>query len=694
MGPNTRARLAQSLLYIKDDSCGEQITNTLDPIQKTFKTQERYLAAWRFVLYQRYAGEHQPKSLIVRWTNYGLLHRPLPSTPIISHNEKIPSDLRQSTIDLRLRIGHKEIMKTVLKIHVYYSTCTVLLQGKACRKWVDEEFQTLVKIVHTLADTNMDVLSLTAPALKTPTVTEYKAIAIEVTHPSQDDLSLLKYIAPAQRPKAPKGTPSHSPTLQALLDRPQFPLPYPPPATDDPSFPPSTSTANNNATQPTINSHISHLHPTANQTNHDVELSCHLNCVQRELFETITTSLREEIAVLRASLLQLTEQIQSRDAVCHTPARRPASTDSGMTGNSHDSPAIRPRNPQSSDTSETSPPLPHASPQPRARPLPSPRNTIPPPPYPSSPRLKQDTRPTPVPRTTTNRRLRPVTHQVTVSSPPPPSSKVEVAEANRHKQNHRLGVHPNTATLILGDSVVAGLHQDKMAVDKEPCQVLSLSGLNNSKLLAALRDTPTLTQITTLVIHVGINVCKTGYIVSQEAWHSVISNCQRCFPRARIMMSSILPHKDCHPHITSCIVQSNKNMQAASEQAGSHYVNNDLTFYTLSGQLKTGWLRDSIHPNTRGSSGLAVNIKRHFSATLAGRNMTPPPTDQTLCAGKTQIPLLTNRSFHPPSRPSRRNQTPYNPSPPQQATPFLPPKTHTIALQNEDRTDNPRSSRH
>lgn len=139
-------------------------------------------------------------------------------------------------------------------------------------------------------------------------------------------------------------------------------------------------------------------------------------------------------------------------------------------------------------------------------------------------------------------------------------------------------------------------------------------------------------------------------------------------------MSSILPHKDCHPHITSCIVQSNKNMQAASEQAGSHYVNNDLTFYTLSGQLKTGWLRDSIHPNTRGSSGLAVSIKRHFSATLAGRNMTPPPTDQTLCAGKTQIPLLTNRSFHPPSRPSRRNQTPYNPSPPNRQPLFSHPR--------------------
>lgn len=68
-GPNTRAFLAQSLLYIKNDAFGEQILNRFDPIQKTFKTQQWYLAAWRFVLYQRYAGEHQPKCLIVQWTN-------------------------------------------------------------------------------------------------------------------------------------------------------------------------------------------------------------------------------------------------------------------------------------------------------------------------------------------------------------------------------------------------------------------------------------------------------------------------------------------------------------------------------------------------------------------------------------------------------------------------------------------------
>lgn len=36
----------------------------------------------------------------------------------------------------------------------------------------------------------MDVLSLTGTALKALTDTEYNEIVLEVTHPSQDDLSL------------------------------------------------------------------------------------------------------------------------------------------------------------------------------------------------------------------------------------------------------------------------------------------------------------------------------------------------------------------------------------------------------------------------------------------------------------------------------------------------------------------------
>lgn len=110
-----------------------------------------------YVVYQRYAEEHLPKPSYRKWTNYGPHHSPLPSTPIITYNEKILSILRQSTLNLSKCIRPKKIRKTVLKIQVY--TCTVL-SCKACSEWVDEEFQTLVAIVHTLSDTNIDVLSL------------------------------------------------------------------------------------------------------------------------------------------------------------------------------------------------------------------------------------------------------------------------------------------------------------------------------------------------------------------------------------------------------------------------------------------------------------------------------------------------------------------------------------------------------
>lgn len=98
-----------------------------------------------------------------------------------------------------------------------------------------------------------------------------------------------------------------------------------------------TTTARTNANQPIISCKISHPHSTEIQPNHGVELSCsiteincHLSWVPRELFETITTNLFEEITIPRTSLLKLKEQIQCRDAVFHTPALRPG-TASGTT---------------------------------------------------------------------------------------------------------------------------------------------------------------------------------------------------------------------------------------------------------------------------------------------------------------------------------------------------------------------------
>lgn len=176
------------------------------------------------------------------------------------------------------------------------------------------------------------------------------------------------------------------------------------------------------------------------------------------------------------------------------------------------------------------------------------------------------------------------------------------------------GLRPSTRTLILGDSVVSGLHERKMYVDSEPTQVLALSGLDRASLLQTLKGTAPQPGVTTLVLHVGINDCKRGHVLGTTTWRSVLSACRRCFPKARILLSSILPHRDDHAHIDFCISESNLRMdQICKQSAMAGFIDNDAAFFTRNGEVKTGWMRDAIHPNIRGSSGLAVSIKKSYS---------------------------------------------------------------------------------
>lgn len=107
--------------------------------------------------------------------------------------------------------------------------------------------------------------------------------------------------------------------------------------------------------------------------------------------------------------------------------------------------------------------------------------------------------------------------------------------------------------------------------------------------------------------------------------------------RARIMLSSVLPYKDSQPHIYACIaVSSKKKQEFAGKQMGAYLINNDLAFFTLTAQVKTGCMRDAIHPNNRGSSGLAVNIKRHYSAPRSTNTGAVSSTDPKV---HTYVPL-------------------------------------------------------
>ncbi|KAK7483270.1 hypothetical protein BaRGS_00025437, partial [Batillaria attramentaria] len=190
------------------------------------------------------------------------------------------------------------------------------------------------------------------------------------------------------------------------------------------------------------------------------------------------------------------------------------------------------------------------------------------------------------------------------------------AGLNQHTDHEWPGIpelKSNTKTLLLGDSVLRGLHEDKMSVTgSDKCQVISVSGLDRAGLLNRLRCMDPTDVVTTLILHVGINDCKRGYLLGKKSWRDIISAATRCFPAAQIYISSILP-LNTQQQTDPCVADSNFCLSEVCESLQVKFIDNDSVFYTRTGEVKSGWYRDAIHPNVRGTSSLAINMKRAFS---------------------------------------------------------------------------------
>ena len=137
--PSTRSSVLNNPLHLTEDAHTVQITDTLDPIQKTFDTLPVYLPFWRYVMYQRYIGQYKPKHLITTWLNRGERHSPKPTTPVLEPSE-IPPDHKQSTVTLSYKLPNGKNQKLIV-IHMYYTTSRVLIQGKAFQSGSKKNFK-------------------------------------------------------------------------------------------------------------------------------------------------------------------------------------------------------------------------------------------------------------------------------------------------------------------------------------------------------------------------------------------------------------------------------------------------------------------------------------------------------------------------------------------------------------------------
>ena len=78
----------------------------------------------------------------------------------------------------------------------------------------------------------------------------------------------------------------------------------------------------------------------------------------------------------------------------------------------------------------------------------------------------------------------------------------------------RFSVLPDTTLFYIGDSVLSGLHEEKMGCsERDKSQVIFTSGLTLAGLISKLSNPVQLSRKVTCVnVHVGINDCRNGRV--------------------------------------------------------------------------------------------------------------------------------------------------------------------------------------
>ena len=123
------------------------ITHTLDPIQDRIHIQTvRKLSVWRAVLKERYCRTPENHIRCI-WRDQNKQKQPCTTNvndPLDDCYNDAPEDILLSIIQI-----HTDTTK-LLTITLYYTTGTIMLQGRACLRWVNHEFECLKVVVNAI----------------------------------------------------------------------------------------------------------------------------------------------------------------------------------------------------------------------------------------------------------------------------------------------------------------------------------------------------------------------------------------------------------------------------------------------------------------------------------------------------------------------------------------------------------------
>jgi hypothetical protein len=205
-------------------------------------------------------------------------------------------------------------------------------------------------------------------------------------------------------------------------------------------------------------------------------------------------------------------------------------------------------------------------------------------------------------------------------------------------------VLPATTHVLLGDSVLARVKGQDVFPRGTKFQNLSVSGLTVADLIVWLRQAPVRQNVLTVVVHVGVNTCKyTG--VTGKVWRDLLHSVSRCFPRAEIAASSIVP--PCEPlTLQRTVHNSNAGLWRVCTQEHIIFVDHRPAFLTDTGALRYNLYGDAVHPSARGTLAVAGNIRSALRKTeYTPDHSSNPPSGPSAPSSQGRVPLLPDPHF-------------------------------------------------
>lgn len=169
-------------------------------------------------------------------------------------------------------------------------------------------------------------------------------------------------------------------------------------------------------------------------------------------------------------------------------------------------------------------------------------------------------------------------------------------------------VELDSCDVLLGDSVIKFVKSDLLFPYSSRHQTICIPGITVEDVIHWLRHIPTSKQVRHLMLHVGINSCLTN-VITESTWYELIKLLKKCFPHARLFLSTIVPPMRRNNYLFKTVNVSNLHLSDVCKKVNIICIDNTSTFTTHRGLPKKALYHDDMHPSRVGTAKLACTLK-------------------------------------------------------------------------------------